>query len=162
MDHASAGSLDVYTSSMTRLHQHLQEFADECVIVRARFISRTLTAIYDSHLRPHGVKASQMNILVVTGKLDLATPQKVCSYLNLEASTLSRNVERMRAKGWLKNQADADGRAAPFSLTAKGQRLLEEIRPSWRRAQAEANELLGKTGSRDLDRIADRIRNRRS
>src|SRR5262249_29663577 len=47
------------------------------------------------------LRASQLNILTVTGKLGLARPARVCEILQLDTSTLSRNVERMRAQGWL-------------------------------------------------------------
>ena len=38
---------------------------------------------------------------------------------------LSRNVERMRAHGWLEAVSGEDARTQPFRLTAKGRRLLE-------------------------------------
>jgi hypothetical protein len=41
------------------------------------------------------LKVSQMNILVVVAKLGDARPADVCRILKLDASTLSRNVERI-------------------------------------------------------------------
>ncbi len=94
--------------------------ARECLVVRLRLLNRVVTNIYDDALRPLGVKASQWNILVVTARLGLARPADVCQRLHLDTSTLSRNVERMRARDWLEVVDDEDGRAQPFRLTAEG------------------------------------------
>ena len=111
--------------------------ARECLVVRLRMLNRVVTNIYDDALRPLDVKASQLNILVVAARLGLARPADVCQRLQLDTSTLSRNVERMRARDWLEVVDDDDGRAQPFRLTAKGRRLLERAMPAWKKAQAK-------------------------
>ena len=55
--------------------------ARECLVVRLRMLNRVVTNIYDEALRPLGVKASQLNILVVTARLGLARPADVCKRL---------------------------------------------------------------------------------
>src|SRR6516225_5023210 len=97
-------------------------------------------------LRQLGLKVSQLNILVVTAKLGLAQPAKVCDILHLDTSTLSRNVDRMRAKGWLEVVPGEDTRTQPFRLTAQGRRLLERAVPAWEQAQQQAGELLDDEG----------------
>src|SRR5438309_324045 len=79
----------------------LDTIARECIAVRARLLNRVITKIYDDALRPLGLKVSQANILVAAWKLGVVNPLTLCERLHLDASTLSRNVERMRAKGWL-------------------------------------------------------------
>src|SRR5947199_9620506 len=117
-----------------------------CIAVRLRLLNRVVTNLYDDALRPLGLKVSQLNLLVVTAKLGLAQPAKVCDLLHLDTSTLSRNVERMRAKGWLEVVPGEDARTQPFRLTAQGRRLLERAVPAWERAQRQAEELLGEDG----------------
>ncbi len=56
---------------------------------------------------------------------------------------MSRNVERMKARGWLESVADEDGRAQPFRLTPEGSELLGRAKPMWDRAQRRAKEMLG-------------------
>jgi DNA-binding MarR family transcriptional regulator len=89
------------------------------------------------------VKTSQLNILVAAGKLGLARPAEICERLHLDTSTLSRNVERMRAKGWFEVVGDVDGRAQPFRLTLKGHKLVEKAKPRWDEAQKQVRKLLG-------------------
>ncbi len=121
----------------------IDTIAGECIAVRMRMLNRVVTNIYDDALRPLGVKVSQMNILVAAGKMGTARPAEVCERLHLDVSTLSRNVERMKARGWLEVIPDEDGRAQPFRLTDQGRKLLEKAAPAWKKAQRQAKRLLG-------------------
>ena len=121
----------------------IDTIAGECIAVRMRMLNRVVTNIYDDALRPLGVKVSQMNILVAAGRMGTARPAEVCERLHLDISTLSRNVERMKARGWLEVIPDEDGRAQPFRLTNEGRKLLEQAAPAWKKAQKQARSLLG-------------------
>src|SRR3954467_10046957 len=104
----------------------IDRIADGCVAVRLRMLNRVITNIYDDALRPLDLKVSQMNILVAAAKMGTARPLEVCEYLHLDVSTLSRNVERMKVRGWLRVVPDQDGRSQPFQLTPQGRALLEK------------------------------------
>jgi DNA-binding MarR family transcriptional regulator len=127
----------------TKLQNSVDTIAGECIAVRLRMLNRVVTNIYDETLRPLGLKVSQMNILVATAKLGTASPADVCGHLHLDVSTLSRNVERMKNRGWLETVPDEDGRAQPFRLTAAGSRLLQKTVPVWNEAQQRVQSLLG-------------------
>ena len=116
---------------------------EQCLAGRLRLLNRVVTNMYDEALRPLGMKTSQLNILVATAKQGLVRPADICERLHLDASTLSRNVERMKAKGWIEVVGDEDGRAQPFRLTAKGRKLLERAKPGWDVAQKKVKNLLG-------------------
>jgi len=131
--------------------------ARECIAVRLRLLNRVVTNIYDDALRGLGLKVSQMNILVVAAKLGLAGPSQVCEILQLDASTLSRNVERMRARGWLETERGKDRRTQPFRLTAAGRKLLERAIPAWEEGQRRAAELLGDAGLTLLSSLAGKL-----
>lgn len=136
---------------------NIDTIARNCIAVRLRLLNRVITNVYDDALRPFGAKVSQFNILVVAAKLGLARPAKVCEILQLDTSTLSRNVERMRAKGWLEIVPGEDARTQPFRLTAKGKRLLERAVPAWEQAQEKASELLGEEGVAMLAKTASKL-----
>ena len=125
------------------LEKSIDAIAGECIAVRMRMLNRVVTNIYDDALRPLGIKVSQMNILVAAGKMGLARPTDICERLHLDVSTLSRNVERMKARGWLEVVPDEDGRAQPFRLTRDGCKLLERAAAPWKKAQRQAKSLLG-------------------
>src|SRR5256714_13108969 len=123
MDKATTNSID--TISRT------------CIAVRLRLLNRVVTNLYDDALRPLGLKVSQLNILIVTAKLGLARPAKVCEILQLDVSTLSHNLKRMtdEGHGWLEVVPEEDARTQPFRLTAKGKSLIQKAIPAWEQAQ---------------------------
>jgi DNA-binding MarR family transcriptional regulator len=142
---------------MDRPTSSIDTIANTCIAVRLRLLNLVVTNFYDDALRPLGLKISQLNILIVTAKLGLARPAQVCEILQLDASTLSRNVERMRAHGWLEVVPDEDARTQPFRLTPQGRRLIEKAVPAWEEAQRQASELLGDEGIALLDKAAKKL-----
>ena len=74
--------------------------------------------------------------------------------MHLEKSTLSRDLERMRANGWVESLPGDDARTSLLRVTPAGRKLLEKSAPAWRQAQQEAEDLLGKEHSASLGRAA--------
>src|SRR5436853_5989726 len=95
----------------------IDTIARTCIAVRLRLLNRVVTNLYDDALRPLGLKVSQLNILVVTARLGLARPAQVCDILQLDPSTLSRNVKPLQAHGWLEVVPGEDARTQPIRLT---------------------------------------------
>ena len=135
----------------------IESIARSCVAARLRLVNRVVTNYYDDALRPLGLKVSQLNILIVTAKLGLARPAQVCDILQLDASTLSRNVKPLQAHGWLEVVPDEDARAQPFRLTLQGKRLIEKAVPAWEQAQRQATQLLGDEGIALLEKAARKL-----
>jgi DNA-binding MarR family transcriptional regulator len=131
--------------------------ARDCIALRLRLLNRVVTNLYDDALRPLGLKISQLNLLVVTAKLGLAQPATACDFLQLDTSTLSRNVERMRSKGWLEVVPGEDARTQPFRLTTPGKKLLERAAPAWEEAQRQTTELLGDEGIDLLNQATQKL-----
>src|SRR5829696_2824288 len=135
----------------------IDKIAGECVAVRLRMLNRVITNIYDNALRPLDLKVSQMNILVAAAKMGTARPLQVCEYLHLDVSTLSRNVDRMKARGWLEVVPDEDGRSQPFQLTPQGWNLLKKAVPAWSKAQQEVKQVLGERFVDQLNQAMKRV-----
>lgn len=135
----------------------IDKMAGECVAVRLRMLNRVVTNIYDDALRSLDLKVSQMNILVAAAKMGVARPVDVCEHLQLDVSTLSRNVERMKARGWLEVVPQDDGRSQPFRLTPQGRKLLEKAIPAWSAAQQQVKKVLGDGFVEQLNRAVKRF-----
>jgi DNA-binding MarR family transcriptional regulator len=129
-----------------------------CIAGHLRLLNRVVTNIYDEAFRPLGLKVSQANILIIVAQQGLTRPADVCERLQLDASTLSRNVERMRAKGWLEMVSGDDARTQSFRLTAQGRKLLERAYPLWQEAQQRAADILGKEEVEVLNRTAEKLK----
>jgi DNA-binding MarR family transcriptional regulator len=131
--------------------------ARECLAVRVRLINRVISALYDEALRPFGIRISQANILAAVAHMGEARPADATRILRLEKSTLSRDVELMKQKGWLESDPPAGGRNQTIRLTPQGKALLGRVQPSWEKAQAEAQVLIGEDGEVALRRMAARL-----
>src|SRR5437667_5435250 len=140
-----------------QLQATIDQVAGECIAVRMRMLNRDITNIYDDALRSLDLKVSQMNILVAAAKMGTARPIEVCEHLHLDVSTLSRNVERMKARGWLEVVPDEDGRSQPFRLTPQGRKLLEKAVPAWSEAQQQVKTVLGDGFGQQLNQAMKRV-----
>src|SRR5262245_17796356 len=130
------------------------EVLRECIATRLRMADRVITKVYDDALRPLGLKVTQLSMLVVAEERGLIRQSEVGAQLRLDDSTLSRNLERMRANGWLEEVAGDDARVHSYRLTEAGRALLDRAIPAWRGAQVEARRLLGDAGVQALRRFA--------
>jgi DNA-binding MarR family transcriptional regulator len=131
--------------------------AGECLAVRVRLLNRTITSIYDEALRPLAMTVGQLNVLVAVAQLGPVSPGDVARRLNMEKSTLSRNVDRMRGHGWIVVLSGETGRNQTLKISPKGRKLLERAVPLWRKAQARAKAVLGQRGARSIHRVADAV-----
>jgi DNA-binding MarR family transcriptional regulator len=143
---------------MDKPDSSIDTIAQTCIAVRMRLLNRVISNLYDDALRPLGLRVSQLNILIVTAKLGLARPAQVCDILQLDTTTLSHNIKRMRENGWLEVVAEQDARTQPFRLTSKGRRLIEKSVPAWEQAQSQAAELLGDEGIALLNSATRKLR----
>jgi DNA-binding MarR family transcriptional regulator len=136
--------------------------ARECVGNQLRLLGRVVTGIYEDELRPLKLTPSQMIILAITARHGRVRAVELSRLLQMDASTVSRNVERMRTRDWVEEAPGEDSRSHPFRLTRGGERVLEDAIVAWERAQAKAVELLGKEGVALLRRTTKNVRARAS
>jgi len=118
--------------------------------MRTRMLDRAVTNVYNARLDEFGIKLSQMNVLIAIAKLSPAAPGTIAQGLHLEASTLSRNVERLRGHGYVEVVAGDDARSRLYRLSESGRKLIEEAYPSWRLAQRQVKKMLGEEGTEVL------------
>jgi DNA-binding MarR family transcriptional regulator len=135
----------------------VERMARECVGNQLRLLSRVVTGVYERELRPLKLTASQMVILALTAKQGQVRSVELSKMLQMDASTVSRNVERMRARGWLEQAPGKDERSRPFRLTASGERMLRDASTAWEKAQAQALGLVGKEGAALLRRMSKKL-----
>lgn len=133
----------------------IDQIGCECLLSRARILNRVLTNIYDDELRAFGLKATQLNLLVVVARVGPVRRIDIGKRLHLDPSTLTRNLKIMLTNGWIEEIRDGeDGRGSPLQVTAKGRDLLHQIVPSWRKAQDRTQRLIGDNGATLLRKLA--------
>ena len=113
-----------------------QQMSQECVARRLRQVNRTVTRLYDEALRPYGLSVNQLNILAVVISEQQIRPGQLGQALGMEKSTVSRTVDRMVSKNWLKVAQGQDSRTQLLTVTGKGRQLLLLVTPVWDTLQA--------------------------
>ena len=135
----------------------VDELVQGCLAARVRLISRAVTAVYDRAVEADGVTIAQVNLLAALGKVGPCSPTHLGDVLQLERSTVSRNVERLLKAGWVRAvSADAKG-VREIALTPAGRRKVASVMPHWRQAQQEAAEILGTLGVQAVRQVANRV-----
>jgi DNA-binding MarR family transcriptional regulator len=124
--------------------------ARDCIATRLRMANRVITRVYDGALRPLGLTVTQMSMLVVAEHRGLIRQSEVGAELQLDDSTLSRNLELMRTKGWIEEAPASDARVHSYRLIEAGRTLLRKAIPVWKRAQRESKRMLGDAGVKAL------------
>jgi len=139
-----------------------------CTCLALRRATRRVTQIYDSHMKPLGLRITQFAVL---GQL-AGTPESVPSQksvtspgamsitalarrLGLDRSTLGRNLRPLIKAGLVVMDGGEDRRAHALALTEAGRALLEKAIPLWRDAQHHVAEKLGRDKTRALRAVLD-------
>ena len=135
----------------------IKSMSQHCIAARIRLLSRMVTNIYDSALSPFGVKLTQMNILVVVYLSGEIAYDPLRKRLKMEKSTASRNIERLRKKGWLDIISGKDKRRKFLKITPAGEELLGKVHEVWEEAQKKTVNLFGEEGTDVLCNIANDV-----
>jgi DNA-binding MarR family transcriptional regulator len=128
-------------------HARAAEIARDCMASRVRRLERQLTRIYDDALRGHGLTGSQLQLLVAAQLMGKTTAAQVGRLLDLEKSTISRNLARLAAAGLVDL---SDG----LRITARGAAAIAACHPAWRTAQRKARQALHPSEGRLIARLA--------
>ncbi len=96
-----------------------------------------LTQLYGHHLRGHGADAAQFTLLFALSKLQGKSQVALTRVLDLDKTTLSRNLKLLRGKGLIESATVKGQREPGLFLTRAGQQFVAEAKPAWTKAQAE-------------------------
>ena len=96
------------------------EMACNCLMGRARLLARVLTGIYEEQLRPFGLKASQLNLLMVVAQAGPLRRSEIGRVIHLDASTLTRNLPVMLSNGWIEEVQDRGRPGLALAVTKRG------------------------------------------
>ncbi|NBS40577.1 MAG: MarR family transcriptional regulator [Betaproteobacteria bacterium] len=97
-----------------------------CTNLKLRQLGRMVTRHYDRYLAEAGLKNTQYALLS-----------------QMDASTLTRNLQPMAAQGWLTIGQGEDGRSRLIAATREGLEMRAKGQRAWKEAQLALNGLLG-------------------
>jgi DNA-binding MarR family transcriptional regulator len=107
-----------------------------CVSANLRRTERVITRHYDAYLAESGLTAVQLPIVASIAAAEEPTFRLLAEQLDLDRSTLSRNLTLLRNRRLVKIDAPSGPKPGLIALTAKGKEALRHAHGCWREAQA--------------------------
>jgi len=114
-----------------------------CTNLKLRQLMRRVAQRYDTEVGQVGLKGTQYSLLSYVIKLGPIRPVDLAQAMNVDASTLSRNLKPLVAAGWVTQEAGADARSRLVQATGAGRDKRVEAQRRWRVAQESLNAALG-------------------
>jgi len=114
-----------------------------CTSLKLRQLSRRVSQRFDHIVGEAGLKTTQYSLLSSIVARGPIRPGELAAAMEMDASTLTRNLQPLIAQGWVVVGAGADGRSRSVAITDAGRAKRSEAQRDWKRAQLELNERLG-------------------
>ena len=147
--------MNIMTTALAPAPAGVGEIAENttaaCISTRVRQLSRIITRVYDDALRPLGITASQFTLLTQLAQQDGITAVEIGHTLDIEKSTLSRNLKRLLKDGHITMDPPAGRRGRGLHLTPKGESVIQRGFPVWKDAQNRTIRVMGPESRSTLD-----------
>ncbi len=114
-----------------------------CTNLKLRQLMRRVAQRYDAEVGQVGLKGTQYSLLSYVVRLEPIRPVDLAARMNVDASTLSRNLRPLVAAGWVTLGAGEDARSRLVQATGAGREKRDEAKRRWRVAQEGVNAALG-------------------
>lgn len=116
--------------------------ARSCLSMNLRKTERVVTRHYDSYLGSAGITAVQLPMIAIIASAEEPSFRLLSEQLDLDRSTLSRNLALLREKGIVKIGPSSGPKPGLISLTAKGRNTLRKASERWHEAHRELQKAL--------------------
>lgn len=114
-----------------------------CTNLKLRQLTRMVTRHYDRYVAETGLKNTQYALLSYVVRLGPIQPGDLARRMQMDASTLTRNLQVLIAHGFLEIGAGKDARSRLVEATDAGRIKQAEGQRAWKTAQTALNERLG-------------------
>lgn len=114
-----------------------------CTNLKLRQLTRMVTRHYDRYVAEAGLKNTQYALLSYVVRLGPIQPVDLARRMQMDASTLTRNLQPLAAQGLLEIGAGQDARSRLVEATEAGRTKQAEGQRAWKMAQTALNERLG-------------------
>lgn len=114
-----------------------------CTNLKLRQLNRMVTRHYDRHVAEAGLKNTQYALLSHVVRLGPIRPGELARHMQMDASTLTRNLQPLAAQGLLAVGAGSDARSRFVEATEAGIAKRVEGQRAWKVAQTALNGRLG-------------------
>lgn len=115
----------------------------DCLCGNVRMAARSLTSVYDEHLKPSGLRSTQLAVLWAVVALDDGTVGKIAKVITMDDSTLTRTLKLLERDKLVSLHLGRDRREKRVRATARGRKAFSTAMPLWERAQSSMLKRLG-------------------
>ena len=126
-----------------------------CSSLKLRQLSRRVSQHFDRIVRGAGLKTTQYSLLSHIVKLGPVRPGELAAQMEMDASTLTRNLQPLVAQGWVVVGPGDDGRSRFVTVTDAGRAKRAQAQREWKRAQLALNARLGEARVARLHALID-------
>ena len=128
-------------------YERIARLGSVCICNNLRRAARLVTNYYDKLLEPAGLRVSQATVLVVLYLADGQTINEMAEKLELDRTTLTRNLKPLAQQGLLTIAPGSDQRTRVVTLTPKGKSALLKVLPLWEQTQSYMVEGIGQANA---------------
>jgi DNA-binding MarR family transcriptional regulator len=114
-----------------------------CMCGSFRRTSRALTQLYETALRPLGLRATQLSILQVLSLAGEVSQGQLGGMLAMDSTSLTRTLAIMVRQGWIVERPGKDRRERWLCLSRGGEAQLRRALPVWEKVQSHLRRQLG-------------------
>jgi DNA-binding MarR family transcriptional regulator len=108
-----------------------------------RRTARALTQVYETALRPLGLRATQLTILQVLSLAGEVSQGQLGEMLAMDSTSLTRTLAIMVREGWIAERRGKDQRERWLGLSSGGETKLKRALPVWEKVQSRLRRQLG-------------------
>ncbi|HEX2540298.1 MAG TPA: MarR family winged helix-turn-helix transcriptional regulator [Caldimonas sp.] len=126
-----------------------------CTNLKLRQLTRRVSQHYDRIVGTCGLKTTQYSLLSFVERLGPSRPGELAEAMQMDASTLTRNLQPLVAQGWVEVGPGSDGRSRVVAITPAGRDKRAEAQREWKRAQLALNRRLGEARLAQLHDLLD-------
>ena len=128
-------------------YERIARLSSACICNNLRRAARLVTNYYDKLLEPAGLRVSQATILVVLYLAGVQTINEMAEQLELDRTTLTRNLKPLARQGLLTIAPGSDQRTRVVALTPEGEAALLKVLPLWEQTQSHMVEGIGEANA---------------
>lgn len=126
-----------------------------CSSFKLRQLSRRVSQHFDQIVGAAGLKTTQYSLLAHIVRLGPVRPGDLAAAMEMDASTLTRNLQPLVALGWAEVGPGDDGRSRFVTATDAGRDKRVQAQREWKRAQLAFNAQVGEARVARLHALID-------
>ena len=134
-----------------------QDVFANCACLKVRRAARAVTRAYDEALRPVGLRATQVSVLVAVAVGGAQSIAALAQSLDMDRTTLTRNLGPLQSEGLVALGEEGWRRSRKLGITEKGRARVRKSIPLWEAAQRDLKRRLGEAAWPGMHKALERL-----